>query len=277
MAKDNTNKPESLYLLKFRAEHPEFAKLSTEELQAVADAIEAAGKPPGDPPDEESPARVPTEAATTALAGVAALRAGLANVAAGRSSHGGMPLLKMVKGVGTWVIGKNETGAEPSVQWAANPFSAAHGYISWAQEGPAKKLGEQMVPVTVAKPVALPTTGAPWDDQIAINLKCLNGRDQGLEVTFKSSSKGGFDAVFDLLEAVGRRIDIGAGDFVPIVTLGHETYPHPQYGKIFKPVFAVVGWTDMRGGTEAPAAPPPPPATPAPSIGEPIRRRRATA
>jgi hypothetical protein len=280
MANDKTTNTDDPRLAEFRRAHPEFANLSTEDLSAVARAITAAGKPHDEPPsDNEGPARVPTEAATTALVGIAALRTGLANVAASRSSHGGMPLLKMVKGVGNWVVGKNETSAEPGAQWAANPFSAAHGYISWAQEGPAKKLGEQMVPVTVAKPAALPTTGTPWDDQMAINLKCLNGRDRGLEVTFKSSAKGGIDAVVDLLEAVGRRIDIGARDFVPIVTLEHETYPHQQFGKIFKPVFAVVGWADMQGGTEAPqASPSPAAAAPAPpSVGQPIRRRQASA
>ena len=31
---------------------------------------------------------------------------------------------------------------------------------------------------------------------------------------------------------------------LPIITLGRDSYVHPEYGKTYVPVFEIVGWTD---------------------------------
>ena len=81
----------------------------------------------------------------------------------------------------------------------------------------------------------LPDKGFPWQQQMAVNLKCVYGTDAGTEVVYKPTTDGGIQAVAGLIEAVRDRLNSGQhdGKVSPIVLLEKDSYPHPQYGKIW--------------------------------------------
>ena len=84
----------------------------------------------------------------------------------------------------------------------------------------------------------LPDLGFEWQEQWAVNMKCLNGADAGVEVIFKMSTVGGIQAIAGLLDAVRDRLNGGQhdGKVVPIVLLEKDSYQHGQYGKTWTPV-----------------------------------------
>ena len=89
----------------------------------------------------------------------------------------------------------------------------------------------------------LPDKGFPWQQQMAVNLKCVSGTDAGTEVVFKTNTDGGKGEVIRLIEAVRDRLNGGQhdGKVSPIVLLENDSYPHPQYGKTWVPVLTIVG------------------------------------
>ena len=89
----------------------------------------------------------------------------------------------------------------------------------------------------------------------------------------RPTTVGGIQAVAGLIEAVRDRLNGGQhdGKVSPIVLLEKDSYPHPQYGKIWMPVLTIVDWMPLDGPAPAPASPPPPPP---PSAAEQPRRRR---
>ena len=58
----------------------------------------------------------------------------------------------------------------------------------------------------------LPDKGFPWQEQWAVNLKCLDGTDAGIEVIYKPTTVGGIQAVAGLIEAVRDRLNGGQHD-----------------------------------------------------------------
>ena len=58
----------------------------------------------------------------------------------------------------------------------------------------------------------LPDKGFPWQQQWAVNLKCLSGADAGTEVIFKPTTVGGIQAIAGLIEAVRDRLNGGQHD-----------------------------------------------------------------
>ena len=63
---------------------------------------------------------------------------------------------------------------------------------------------------------------------------------------------------------------------MPIARLRSTYYQHPAYGKTYKPVFEIVGWTRI---DEEPtdSTPTPHPTGGSGGTGEPVRRRRVAA
>jgi hypothetical protein len=118
-------------------------------------------------------------------------------------------------------------------------------------------------------PAELPDKGAPWQQQWAVNLKCLDGTDAGTEVIYKPTTVGGIQAMIGLIEDVRDRLNTGQHDnkVAPIVLLEKDSYSHPQFGKQWTPVLTIVDWMLMSG-----PAPAPKPASPPPT--EQPRRRR---
>jgi len=174
------------------------------------------------------------------------------------------------EGDGTWSFGQKRIGPEKGSRWAINPTTFKWGFICFDE---ANKPTERLVSVNQPKPdiTTLPDTGFPWQEQWAVNMKCLNGTDAGVEVTFKASTVGGVKAVALMVDLVRDRINSGQhdGKIVPIVLLEKDSYQHSQYGRVWYPVLNTVDWMSLSG-----PAPTPEPAPQSP-IEQPRRRRVA--
>ena len=213
-----------------------------------------------------------------ALTSLAALRTALNSVdmtsIGGRS---GKPMLqfKSREDNGTWMFGQQRTIPEASSLWAVNPQTFRWGYICFS--GDNKPAGERLVPVSQPMPAIteLPDKGADWQEQMAVDLKCLNGVDAGTEVVLKVSTVGGIQAVTGLIDMVRDRLNGGAhdGKVAPIVRLERDSYQHGQYGRVPTPVLTLVDWMPLDGPAPAPTSPSSPPSPP--PAEQPRRRRVA--
>ena len=165
-----------------------------------------------------------------ALASLAALGAALNGVdTASVIGRSGMPMLQFKRdGNGTWMFGQKRTVVEDGSRWAVNPLTFKWGYICFSDGN--KVLGERLVSVSqpMPDPTELPDKGFPWSQQWAVNLKCLDGTDAGIEVVYKPTTVGGIQAVAGLIEAVRDRLNGGQhdGEVAPIVRLEKDCYPH---------------------------------------------------
>jgi hypothetical protein len=203
-----------------------------------------------------------------ALAALAALGAALNAVdtasVAGRS---GLPMLQFKReGDGTWMFGQRRTVVEDGSSWAANPLTFKWGFISFNDNN--KVVGERLVSVSQPKPdvTKLPDTGFKWQEQWAVNLKCINGADAGTEVIYKPTTVGGIQAVSGLIEEVRDRLNGGHHEIAPVLHLEKGNYSHGQHGRVWTPVLTIDGWMSLDG--------PPPSPAPAPPPAEQPRRRR---
>jgi len=213
----------------------------------------------------------PAPAAGGALTSLAALQTALANVnTAAIIGRTGLPMMLFKReGSGTWGFGQKRTIPEADSRWAVNPLTFKYGYICFGDNN--KVADERLVPVTQPKPVIteLPDTGFDWQEEWAVNMKCLSGADAGAEVIFKANTDGGIKAIVIMLDLVRDRLNGGQhdGKIVPIVLLEKDSYLHKQYGKIWTPVLNTVDWMSLDGPAPTPE--------PAPqSASEQPRRRR---
>ena len=182
----------------------------------------------------------------------------------------GVAILKMDK-TGHWVFGADQTEVEDGSTWAVNPFSFVHGYIAW---GDGEVLAEKMVPVSEPLPEvdpAPPQAKRGWELQVGMGLKCTSGEDEGLEVRYSVTSVGGKRAVQKLALDIAAQVETDPSKPVPVVKLKKDHYTHKSYGRIFTPVFEIVGWMGLDGKQDDA---PPADAVPA-AEAAPVRRRRA--
>jgi hypothetical protein len=91
-------------------------------------------------------------------------------------------------------------------------------------------------------------------------MKCLDGTDAGVEVVFKTSTVGGIKALAEVVDLIRDRLGSGKDDIAPIVLLEQSSYPHSEHGRIWEPVFKVVGWMTIDGPAPAVPKPTTPPA-----------------
>jgi hypothetical protein len=174
-----------------------------------------------------------------------------ASVAAVGGAGGGDLYMKMTK-FGEFVYGADQTPVEEGSIWAANPLGFQHGYTCWGTkehgtEG--QNVGEVLVPAATPLPdvSTLPQAKGNWSKAIALQVRCTNGEDEGVQTLFKANSDGGRKAYAGLLQALVEQLGKKVPEVVPLIELENDWYEHASYGKIFKPVFKVVGWTTMDG------------------------------
>jgi hypothetical protein len=206
---------------------------------------------------------------------LAALQTALANVnTAAIIGRSGLPMMLFKReGSGTWGFGQKRTIPEPGSKWAVNPLTFKYGFICFGDNN--KVLDERLVSVSQPKPVIteLPDTGFPWQEEWAVNMKCLDGADAGVEVQFKATTVGAVQCLVQVLDQVRDRLNSGQHDnkIVPIEVLEKDSYQHVQYGRVWTPVMNNVGWMSLDGPAPAPT---PAPAPESPSPPEQPRRRR---
>jgi hypothetical protein len=171
-----------------------------------------------------------------------------------------------------WVYGQRRTIPEPDSLWAVNPTSFLWGWVCW-NDG-SKILGEKLVSIGEPLPdvAGMPDKGFPWQQEMAVDLKCVSGTDAGTEVTFKTNTEGGKGELRRLIDTVGNRLGgQHDGKVAPIVRLEKDSYPHGQYGKTWVPLLPILDWMPLDG---PPPVPEPAPTSP-PPIEQPRRRRFA--
>jgi hypothetical protein len=224
--------------------------------------------------DHERRGGVAPAPAGGALTSLAALQTALANVnTATIIGRTGLPMMLFKReGSGTWGFGQKRTIPEVGSKWAVNPLTFKYGYICFGDNN--KVLDERLVPVSQPKPVIteLPNTGFDWQEEWAVNMKCLDGADVGVEVIFKANTDGGIKAIVMLVDQVRDRINSGQhdGKIVPIVLLEKDSYQHSQHGRVWIPVLNTIEWMSLDG-----PAPSPTPVEPTPPVDQPRRRRVA--
>jgi hypothetical protein len=192
-------------------------------------------------------------------------------------TQGDFQYLKLAKD-GTWVYGADETEVSSDSVFVIDPSSYAQGYIAW-DDG---ELVDEVMAVAGQTPVTmgdLPplSAGLKWDAQVAFALLGIEGPQEGVQMLYKSSSKGGKDAIAELLAKIIERGKSGEADLCPVVVLEQSSYKHKKYGKIYTPILSVDEWMDMvtpdtSAEPVAAIAEPEPEPEPAP---EPKRKRRS--
>ena len=124
-----------------------------------------------------------------------------------------------------------------------------------------KVVGEHLLPVSQPMPevTELPDTGFEWQEQWAVNVKCIDGADAGTEAVYKTTTVGGIQAIVGLIDAVRDRLNGGqhGGKVSPVVHLEKDSYPHSEHGKIWTPLLTIVDWMPLSGPAPEPAPPPP--------------------
>jgi hypothetical protein len=221
------------------------------------------------PANENGTSSVATAAkGSTALTSLAALETALSNVDTG-IGHSTKPMLLYKSRSNAWTYGRQQTEPEEGSRWGVNPHTFERGYVAFNGK---LRLGERMRSVSLPKidPTELPDVGASWQEQMSVEMKCLDGADANVEVVHKANTDGGLSAIRELIDQIRDRITSRQyGDnVVPIVRLDKGGYDHRQYGWTNTPLFTVVEWMSLSGPppVSEPASPPPPPEQP--------RRRR---
>ena len=174
----------------------------------------------------------------------------------------GEQFLRLTRG-GLWVFGADSVPAGDG-RWIVHPMSFQHGYISWSDDdGPARVLGEIMVPFTEGVPpkIELEETGQPWADQVGFHIA---GIEEKATLVYKTTSLGGKRAHQGIIDAILARMDEDSVKIAPIVRLKSESYRHKKWGEIFTPIFEIVGWADPKDAE-------------APEEKKPARRKRRAA
>ena len=207
-----------------------------------------------------------------ALTSLAALQTALANVnTAAIIGRTGLPLMLFKSREATWGFGQRRTIPEADSRWAINPLTFKWGAICFNGN---KVVGEHLVSVSQPKPLIteLPDAGFPWQEEWAVNMKCINGADAGVEVIFKATTDGALKAVVSMVDQVRDRLngDRHDGKIAPIVLLEKDSYPHRDHGRVWIPVLTLVGWMSLDGPPPAPTS-----AEPTPPVDQPRRRRVA--
>ena len=162
--------------------------------------------------------------------------------AAPRREAGGAPFLKMMKTDGSWVYGGDSVEVEEDSIWMVDPNTLCMGFIAWHAgkvEGEQMAfLGQETINAADLPPVAAKNG---WEDQVGFGLICETGEDAGTKVIWKTNNHGGLQAWNKIFDAMKERSGTGQS-YVPRIKMSHDSYTHTDYGKIYKPIFEIVGW-----------------------------------
>lgn len=165
----------------------------------------------------------------------------------------GKPILKFVKG--RWMLGQDDEILPPNTEIAANVAEAEWGWIFWRDGKPEER---RMVRIaTGQRPSMRADLGHddqamwetdkngkqvdPWAKTFEIPARELGGDMR--EVTIAGGSRGFEGAFKKLLNAFGRDMRLNQGK-VPVLTLGADTYRHPEYGITDVPVLILSRWIE---------------------------------
>lgn len=172
------------------------------------------------------------------------LVAGLMDFASTKSAIDGVSLLRLTKQDGEWVFGMDNEKWKGEL--IANPVGFRSGYIAW-HAGSIEKEVMQPLSLGPIDPSTLPPVVAKkgWEPQVSVDL--ISRHEVPLRLIYKSSNRGGTRALLGLASAIAVGLRAEPGRVYPLIELGVDSYTHKEYGKIFTPVFTIVGWLDANG------------------------------
>lgn len=189
----------------------------------------------------------------TGVAGLASIAAGLKTVKRQMPSFGGKAYLKFGKD-GQWSLGRSQDDLTGRVI-VFNIETLRSGYVCWTnypdvpgeRRKKNEKMGEEMLNITqgAIDPAELPDLGWEWRQQQAIDGRLVDG--DKAEVTFNTSSLGGLEAMAVVIDATLERVAQETTYIYPRVRLSSDFYMHNEWGKTYKPIFEIVGWTNVEG------------------------------
>ena len=106
-----------------------------------------------------------------------------------------------------------------------------------------------MVPFNQAPPPVseLADYGKDWDQQMSVQLQCIDGEDAGTTVLYKGTSLGLRTAMKGVINELLTQLQKDQTKIVPVVELEVDSYKHKKYGEIFTPVLDIVSWLSMSG------------------------------
>lgn len=167
-----------------------------------------------------------------------------AQASASHVTSGDFQYLKLSKS-GDWVFGADETEVSDSSVFVIDPDSYSQGFVAWDDgELVDEKMSNAGQPPITAADLETPA-GAKWDAQVAFALKCIEGAEEGVQLLYKTSSRGGKSAVAELLAKIIERGKAGESSICPVVLLDTSSYKHKKYGKIFTPILSVDEWVNL--------------------------------
>lgn len=195
------------------------------------------------------------------------------------ASTGDSAFLKFSGKTGEYVLGRDEIDVDGEIA-IINTLSLSHGYVRWGEKPPAK--------VFVSISQELPTPPAPFEGvdengrpktYMPTDARHLTGRfiDDNLgDFSFECNSMGGVERVDELYDAILDRAEAGTEYIFPMVKLANDFYKR-ETGKVYKPIFDIVGWANKDGEEEGKKAEPKKVEAPEPEPEPPTRRRRRRA
>jgi hypothetical protein len=93
-----------------------------------------------------------------------------------------------------------------------------------------------------------PIKGFPFKEQRILEMRCINGEDEGVEVIYKGSSIGAMKACDVFFAQLQHRLkNVDPTHPVAVIELLAKSYNHAKYGETFNPVFEIVDWATMDG------------------------------
>ena len=197
-----------------------------------------------------------------------------ASLTIAQESPGSNAFLKLNR-VGYWIFGEDDLEVEEDSQRAVNCQSFAMGYIAWPTGGLGAPIGEQMASIYAAPPVEgnLPAVESRWQRQVAMQLVCLTGEDEGEQVLYQASTMGGTKAFGQLLEQIQKHLGSGkAGkNTMPVLVLESDSYKNKDGIEVNFPIFTIKKWAENLG-FDAPEAEE---EEEEPEVIEPPKRKRA--
>lgn len=191
----------------------------------------------------------------TALGGLAGLKANLQQVRHQLPAAGNTPYLRMLTD-GDWVFGQEDNAVAHGDEAVINPTSIKLGYTCWTDHpkgGPKNEcLDEIMYPLGAVLPGihTMRDMGWPWSDVSSMDVKIISGKHEGVETLYKTSSKGGINAIRGIIDAILARLEEDSEYVCPVITFGNDSYKHKQWGKTYVPVLNIVSWMDMDGNED---------------------------
>lgn len=163
---------------------------------------------------------------------------------------------------GEWQTGQNADEVALGRRLAANMAELSIGWIRWVDGKPAERrmglLAQGYKPEPRDQLGYLDQTlwetdeeDRPKDPWTFTNELPLADPEDGEQMTYAASSKGGIGCIGNLCKAFARAPQRAEG-LIPVLELGRDSYMHPVYKKTYVPVLTIVDWV-ANGSVPIPA------------------------